>query len=108
MSEFLNISAVKKLAHDKDRQCSPEFIESLDGLVSAKIRQACESGDKRLSADSLGGGLGNISNKLTENVRAIRTEVAEAALKVNVIERAEYLKILRTIKSLCEQLLPNE
>jgi hypothetical protein len=109
MSEFLNISAVKKLAHDKDRQCSPEFIECLDGLVSAKIRQACESGDKRLGAESLGaGGIGNASNKLSEHVRSIRLEVAEATLKVNVGEKAEFLKILRNIRSLCEQITPHE
>lgn len=105
MSEFLNVSAVKKLAHGMDRQCSPEFVEALDAFVSATIRKSCEQGDKRLGESSVIPAPKVSLSKTSEILLEIKTEVVVMEKQINVLAKESFLSRLRTIKAHCEQLL---
>lgn len=103
--KFLNVSAVKKLAHGMDRQCSPEFVEALDAFVSATIRKSCEQGDKRLGESSVIPAPKVSLSKTAEVVHEIKTEAVCAELQINTRDREGFLKSLDNIKTLCDQLL---
>jgi hypothetical protein len=110
MSEFINVSAVKKLVKAHDRQCSPCFLNALDAYVSAKIRGACEvhnGGAKRLDGAvltlSLAAPVKTASKPLVDNseLRAdIQKELVIMELQINVLTKQEFLARLSKIKSL--------
>jgi len=117
MSEFINVSAVKKRVKAADRQCSPGFLVALDAHVSAKIRGACEvhnGGAKRLDENVLGvvGMFSEAAKKenkdevdIITRIRGIQSEITVVGLRVNVITKKELLASVQKIKSICDQIL---
>jgi hypothetical protein len=118
MSEFINVSAVKKLVKANDRQCSPGFLVALDAHVSAKIRGACEvhnGGAKRLDGAVLEvapAAPAESSKKESKDdvdifsrIREIRTEVIVMELQTNVITEKEFRAAMQKIKSICDQIV---
>lgn len=105
--KFIIASAVKKLVHDKDRRCAPEFLEALDSAVSALVRKACEShngGAKTLDASVLSNGT-TAKMPTAEGIRAVYDEVVCMGLQMNVQTKEEFQKRIRSIKSGLEPFL---
>lgn len=107
MCDFINVSAVKKLIHDKDRRCAPEFLEALDSAVSALVRKACEShngGAKTLDAAVLSAGATTKAPEPT-GIRAAFDEVCVMGMQMNVQTKEEFQKRIRNIKGALQPFL---
>lgn len=109
MSEFIVVANVKKLVRSHNNQSSPEFLEALDAFVSAKVRACCElyGENKRLDATAVHGSLEKKNNPsdLREKIVTIKDEAVDAELQVNIKSRAEFLKAIHKIKSVCDSIL---
>lgn len=110
MSEFINVSSIKKLIHDNKRRCSDEFLETLDGLIKNMVLKACEDpndGMKTLGEDVLLTGKSKVKkpDKWIEFIRDIRQEAVAAELKLKIITKKEFSSAMSDIKVMCDQLL---
>ena len=108
MSDFINVSAVKKLVHGKERRCSPEFLEALDSAVNSLVRKACEAhngGAKTLDASVIGSGAVTIKAPEPAGIRAAYDEVVCMGLQMNVQTKQEFQKRVATVKGLLEPFL---
>lgn len=108
MCDFINVSAVKKLVHDKDRRCSPEFLKALDASVSATIRKACDAangGAKTLGEELLTAGTCKAAPPEPEGIREAYNEVICLGLQMNVQTKQEFQKRVARIKSVLEPFL---
>lgn len=104
MCNYLNVSAVKKLIHDKERRCGPEFLVALDKLIVDKVNQTCDHNDglktiKALATD----GPPPPTDSVAGTMAAIAEEAAFLELKTNSITKAEYVKSVTRIQSLCKK-----
>lgn len=95
---LLNVSAVKAVIHECDKQCSDEYLESLERMVDAQIRRAGNGNEKRLCAESVGVRVKQLTD---EDLKIIMESVVQFELQINVIDKTEALKLLRRIKSRC-------
>lgn len=108
MCNFINVSAVKKLVHDKERRCSPGFLAALDASVSATVRRACDAangGAKTLGEELLIAGTCKAAPAEPAGIRAAYEEVVCLDLQINVQTKQEFRKRVATIKSLLEPFL---
>lgn len=108
MCDFINVSAVKKLIHDKERRCSPEFLVALDASVSATVRRACDAangGAKTLGEELLLAGTCKAAPVDPNGIRAAYQEVVCLGLQMNVQTKEEFQKRVERIKSQLEPFL---
>lgn len=105
MCNYLNVSAVKKLIHDKERRCGPEFLVALDKMIMDKVNQTCDlSNDglktiKALATDAPAPPTDSVAG----TIAAIAEEAAFLELKTNSITKGEYVKSVNRIQSLCKK-----
>lgn len=104
MCNYLNVSAVKKLIHDKERRCGPEFLVALDKLVMDKVNQTCDHNDglktiKALATEAPAAPTDSVEGAMV----AIAEEAAFLELKTNSITKAEYIKSVNRIQSICKK-----
>ena len=105
--KFIVVSAVKKLVHDKDRRCAPEFLEALDCAVSALVRKACEAhngGAKTLDASVLSNGT-TARVPTAAGIKVVYDEVHTMGLQMRVQTQEEFQKRIRSIKQGLEPFL---
>jgi len=106
MCNYIVVSAVKKLVHDKERRCGPEFLLALDKLVMEKIEQSCASANDGLKTiKALQGDPVVSTNSVPGVLKEIANEAAFLELKTNSITKDEYIKSVNRIQSLCRKFL---
>jgi len=106
MCDFINVSAVKKFVHSKDRRCSPEFLRALDATLRTAMAKACEArngGAKTLDEGLLGAGCGKPVD--SSGIKAAYDEVVCMGLQMRVMSQEEFQKRIRNIKSTLEPFL---
>lgn len=109
MCQYINVSAVKKVIKDKDRQCGSGFLSALDQFVFKSVEDACtvrNGGAKRLDAFIFG--VTKESKSVSKNIEKALVQVRCLELKVNTISRKEYLDHLSEIRRLFESELPQQ
>lgn len=106
-TEFITVSAVRKLVHGKGRRISPEFLAALDSAVSALVRKACEAhngGAKTLDASVLSNGV-TVKAPEPKGVRAAYDEITCMGYQMRVMSQAEFQDRVARAKSHLEPFL---
>jgi histone H3/H4 len=111
MSEFINVSKIKKLVHSCKRRVSADFLEELDAAIKAYVEKICASAGSMVTLGKESVYLVSPTKKVTDtrtDLRQLLDEVVTMEMNVNVVTRDEYLKRVRSMKSICEKLLTTE
>jgi predicted adenine nucleotide alpha hydrolase (AANH) superfamily ATPase len=113
MSEFINVSKIKKLVHSCKRRVSPDFLEELDAATKAYVEKICSSAGSMVTLGKesvylVSHSKAAVVTDTRADLRQLLDEVVTMEMNVNVVTRDEYLKRVRSMKSICEKLLTTE